>query len=65
MHQDSIPDHVTKDAMSFMKEYNINVIMPHEQLSKSSNAASINYSVWDVKKKKRVRKHNMLTLQKD
>ena len=50
MHQDSTPDHVAKDAMSSMKEYNINVIMLYEQLSKSSNAASMNYSVWDVKK---------------
>ena len=29
VHQDSAPGHVAKGTISFMKEHNINVIMPH------------------------------------
>ena len=30
LHQDSAPSHVAEDIMSFMKEHNSNVMMPHE-----------------------------------
>ena len=30
LYQDSVPDHVAGDTISYMKEYNINIIMPHE-----------------------------------
>ena len=43
--QDSAPGHVAKDTMSFMKEHNINVIMPHVWLPKSSDAAPMDYSI--------------------
>ena len=30
LHQDSVPGRVAKETISYMKEHNINVIMPHE-----------------------------------
>ena len=30
LHQDSAPGHVAKGTISYMKEHNINVIIPHE-----------------------------------
>ena len=58
LHQDSAPDHVAKDTISYMKEHNINVIMLHEWLPKSFNAASMDYSIRGVINE-RVRKHKV------
>ena len=61
-HQDGTPGHVAKDTTSYMKEHNINFIMPHEWLPKSPDAAPMNYSIWGVMKE-RVRKHKVSTLE--
>ena len=60
--QDSSPDHVAKHTISFMKEHNINVIMPHEWLPNRFHAAPMGYSIGGVMKE-RVRKHKVLTLK--
>ena len=64
LHQDSAPDHVAKDTISYMKEHNINIIMPHEceWLPKSPDAAPMDYSIWSVMKE-RVRKYKVSTLK--
>ena len=62
LHQDSAPGHVAKNTISYMKEHNINVIMPHEWLPKSPDAAPMDYSIWGVMKE-RVRKHKVSTLK--
>ena len=62
LHQDSAPGHVAKNTISYMKEHNINVIMPHEWLPKSPDAAPMDYSILGVMKE-RVRKHKVSTLK--
>ena len=46
VHHESAPDHVAKDTISYMKEHDINVIVPHEWLPESSNATPMGYSIW-------------------
>ena len=62
LHQDRASGHVVKDTISYMKEHNINVIMPHERLPKSPDAAPMDYSIWGVMEE-RVRKHKVSTLK--
>ena len=62
LHQDSALGHVSKDTVSYVKEHNTNVIMPHEWLLKSFDAVPKDGSICGVMKK-RVRKHKMLTLK--
>ena len=45
LHQDSGPGHVAKDTISYMKEHNIDVILLHEWLSKSRDAAPMDYLI--------------------
>ncbi|CAM2703707.1 unnamed protein product [Rotaria socialis] len=52
LHQDSAPGHVTKYTSSYMKEHNINVIMPLDWLPKSSDAAAMDYSIWAIMKER-------------
>ena len=50
LHQDSAAGHVAKDTIPYMKEHNINVVMPHEWLPKSSDTAPIDCSIRGVMK---------------
>ena len=51
LHQDNaFSSHVAKDTISLMKEHNINIIMPHEWLPKSPDAARKDWSIWVVVK---------------
>ncbi|CAM2722326.1 unnamed protein product [Rotaria socialis] len=43
LHQDSAPGHVAKYTISYVKEHNINVIMPLERLPKSPETAQMDY----------------------
>ncbi|CAF3598843.1 unnamed protein product [Rotaria socialis] len=52
LHQDSAPGHVTKYTSSYMKEHNINVIMPLDWLPTSSDAAAMDYSIWAIMKER-------------
>ncbi|CAF2387884.1 unnamed protein product [Rotaria sp. Silwood2] len=61
LHQDSAPGHTAKWTVSYMKEKKIQVMTPAEWLTKSSDTAPMDYSIWSILKE-RVRKRKMSTL---
>ena len=52
LHQDNAPSHFAKDKISYMKGHNINIIIPHEWLPNSPDAAPMDYLIWSVMKER-------------